>query len=169
MPTWVVPSIAAELWRTTVDQILSLDGEYSTKVDMKKVPPIDGRFVSLGKFNFDESNQWFVMLSNADTDGVVTIDCVQFLPVDEDAKATKKQKGGGDAALADAEDAVESLEKSLETRGIATKRLPTSHAFHSSMMDPVLEPFAALLKKVPLRAPQIPYVSNVTANWISAA
>jgi amino acid adenylation domain-containing protein len=64
--------------------------------------------------------------------------------------------------------AVESLEKILETRGIATKRLQTSHAFHSAMMDPVLEPFGALLKKVPLREPQIPYVSNVTANWITA-
>jgi amino acid adenylation domain-containing protein len=65
--------------------------------------------------------------------------------------------------------AVESLEKTLEIRGIATKRLQTSHAFHSAMMDPVLEPFGALLKKVPLCEPHIPYVSNVTANWITAA
>jgi amino acid adenylation domain-containing protein len=65
--------------------------------------------------------------------------------------------------------AVESLEKILETRGIVTRRLQTSHAFHSAMMDPVLEPFGALLKKVPLREPRIPYVSNVTADWITAA
>ncbi|HET8965215.1 MAG TPA: type I polyketide synthase, partial [Candidatus Acidoferrum sp.] len=65
--------------------------------------------------------------------------------------------------------AVESLERILQTRSIATKRLQTSHAFHSAMMDPVLKPFGTLLKQVFLREPQIPYVSNVTAQWITAA
>jgi len=66
-------------------------------------------------------------------------------------------------------EAVTSLEKDLDSRGIATKRLHTSHAFHSSMMDPVLLPFTELLRKVELADPQIPYVSNVTARWITAA
>lgn len=66
-------------------------------------------------------------------------------------------------------DAIASLEKILEERGAATKRLQTSHAFHSAMMDPVLEPFAALCKGIALRKPQIPYVSNVTAKWVTPA
>ena len=66
-------------------------------------------------------------------------------------------------------DAIALLEKVLEERGAATKRLQTSHAFHSAMMDPVLEPFAALFKGLKLREPQIPYVSNVTAKWITTA
>jgi amino acid adenylation domain-containing protein len=65
--------------------------------------------------------------------------------------------------------AVEALEKDLDSRGVVTKRLHTSHAFHSSMMDPVLPPFTELLRKVELRDPEIPYVSNVTAGWISTA
>jgi amino acid adenylation domain-containing protein len=65
--------------------------------------------------------------------------------------------------------AVESLERDLDSRGIVTKRLHTSHAFHSAMMDPVLPPFTELLRKVELRDPQIPYVSNVTAGWITTA
>src|ERR1019366_2715132 len=37
------------------------------------------------------------------------------------------------------------------------------------MMDPMLESFRTHLAKVPLRAPQIPYISNVTGTWITAA
>jgi len=65
--------------------------------------------------------------------------------------------------------AIESLEKTLQSLSIVTKRLHTSHAFHSSMMDPVLPPFTELLRKVSLGAPTLPYVSNVTARWVTPA
>lgn len=44
--------------------------------------------------------------------------------------------------------------------------LHTSHAFHSSMMDPVLDPFAELLDDISLHAPKIAFVSNLTGTWI---
>ena len=65
-------------------------------------------------------------------------------------------------------EAVESLEKQLEDKGVKVRHLHTSHAFHSEMMDAVLEPFTALLRKVKLAPPGIPYVSNVSARWITA-
>src|SRR6202022_290449 len=49
------------------------------------------------------------------------------------------------------------------------RRLQTSHAFHSPMMEPVLAPFTELLRKTKFGEPQIPYVSNVTAKWITPA
>jgi amino acid adenylation domain-containing protein len=64
--------------------------------------------------------------------------------------------------------AIERFEVVMKEKGIAGKRLSTSHAFHSSMMDPVIEPFTDLLRKVHLREPVIPYISNVTASWITA-
>ncbi|MBI1842611.1 MAG: amino acid adenylation domain-containing protein, partial [Verrucomicrobia bacterium] len=64
-------------------------------------------------------------------------------------------------------EAIGVLEETLASRKIATKRLPTSHAFHSAMMDPVIAPFTALLREVRLSAPKIPYVSNVLAEWIT--
>jgi hypothetical protein len=70
-------------------EILSIDGEFSTKVDMREQPE-DGRFVSLGKFPFDDTNQWFVMISNQDTTGTVAVDCVQFVPVVEAAAVADK-------------------------------------------------------------------------------
>ncbi|MDP9147111.1 MAG: aminotransferase class III-fold pyridoxal phosphate-dependent enzyme, partial [Acidobacteriota bacterium] len=66
-------------------------------------------------------------------------------------------------------DAIAKLEEKLASKKVAARRLQTSHAFHSPMMEPVLAPFADLLRKIKFAEPQIPYVSNVTARWITAA
>ncbi len=65
--------------------------------------------------------------------------------------------------------AVESLVRVLGERGIECQRLRTSHAFHSPMMEPALEPFRQAVRQVRLQEPLIPYVSNVTGTWITAA
>jgi hypothetical protein len=49
---------------------------------MKKTPPIDGRFVSLGEYRFEKTGQSFVIVSNEGTTGHVTADAVTFIPVD---------------------------------------------------------------------------------------
>ncbi len=51
---------------------------------------------------------------------------------------------------------------------LMAKRLRTSHAFHSAMMDPMLDPFEAEVKKVRLMSPRIPFVSCATGTWITA-
>jgi acyl transferase domain-containing protein/thioesterase domain-containing protein/acyl carrier protein len=66
-------------------------------------------------------------------------------------------------------EAVDELEKRLTARNLVCRRLHISHAFHSSMMDPVLESFTERVGRVTLRAPEIPYLSNVTGKWITAA
>ena len=68
---------------------------------------------------------------------------------------------GPDQAIAD-------LEKSLAARGVGARRLATSHAFHSAMMEPVLAPFTAALRRIRLHAPSIPCLSNVTGSWLTA-
>jgi len=65
-------------------------------------------------------------------------------------------------------DAIAVLEKQLESHGVSVRHLHTSHAFHSAMMEPVLAPFTELLRRVKLHDPQTPFVSNVTARWITA-
>ena len=67
------------------------------------------------------------------------------------------------------ESAVAAFERALEKRRVVSRRLNTSHAFHSAMMQPVVEPFTALVRTVALRAPQIPFVSNLTGRWITDA
>ena len=62
---------------------------------------------------------------------------------------------------------IDQFERTLANRGITGRRLHTSHAFHSAMMDPILETFVDRLRNIRLRAPQIPFLSNVTADWIT--
>ncbi|MCP5106662.1 MAG: acyltransferase domain-containing protein, partial [bacterium] len=47
------------------------------------------------------------------------------------------------------------------------RRLHTSHAFHSRLMDPILAEFQEKIKKIPLNKPGIPYISNTTGRWIT--
>ncbi|RKH58571.1 type I polyketide synthase [Corallococcus llansteffanensis] len=67
------------------------------------------------------------------------------------------------------EAAVEALRTRLEAQGARCRRLHTSHAFHSAMMEPILERFTEAVRKVRLQAPRLPYVSNVTGTWVTAA
>src|SRR5262249_3124246 len=65
-------------------------------------------------------------------------------------------------------ESVARLQKELEAEGALSKPLHTSHAFHSPMMDAAVEPFAQKARQVSYGAPRIPFVSTVTANWITA-
>jgi acyl transferase domain-containing protein/acyl carrier protein len=65
-------------------------------------------------------------------------------------------------------DAVDKIAEKLTAKGIECRSLHTSHAFHSQMMEPMLEPFIAEVKKVKLNPPQIPFISNLTGTWITA-
>lgn len=59
-----------------------------------------------------------------------------------------------------------SLQSELESRRIACRLLSTSHAFHSAMMDPIVEPFARLAGEIPRRKPNIPWISTLTGTWM---
>jgi acyl transferase domain-containing protein/thioesterase domain-containing protein len=64
--------------------------------------------------------------------------------------------------------AVAALREELAGRDLETRLLHTSHAFHSAMMEPAVEPFAAVVSGVALSPPRIPFLSNVTGSWITA-
>jgi amino acid adenylation domain-containing protein len=52
---------------------------------------------------------------------------------------------------------------------IVCRHLHTSHAFHSAMMDPMIEPLREAVAKIKLRAPVKPFVSTVTGRPITNA
>jgi acyl transferase domain-containing protein/acyl carrier protein len=66
-------------------------------------------------------------------------------------------------------DAVEELERVLAGRGTPGRRLHTSHAFHSAMVEPVLEAFAERVRRARPKTPLLPFVSNVTGTWITTS
>ena len=65
-------------------------------------------------------------------------------------------------------EAIAALAAKLTDQNIGCRCLHTSHAFHSAMMEPILEPFVAAVKQVKLHSPQIPFISNLTGTWITA-
>nr|QEO73624.1 Beta-ketoacyl synthase [uncultured bacterium] len=65
--------------------------------------------------------------------------------------------------------AVAALEAQLSAQGVECRRLHTSRAFHSPMMEPALESWTRVVEKVRLNPPSIPFVSNVSGTWITAA
>ena len=64
-------------------------------------------------------------------------------------------------------EAVDAVAARLAAMGLECRRLHTSHAFHSAMMEPVLREFAAEVAKVGLRPPRLRFVSNVTGDWVT--
>ncbi|WIM94414.1 acyltransferase domain-containing protein [Actinoplanes oblitus] len=66
-------------------------------------------------------------------------------------------------------EAIEGLAVECTARGWACRRTATSHAFHSAMMAPLVQPLHELLETVPLRAPRLPILSTVTGTWLRDA
>jgi len=62
---------------------------------------------------------------------------------------------------------VERFAEQLEQRGLMFRRLQTSHAFHSRMMEPAAQAFAETVRRVPRQAPQLPLTSNFTGGWMT--
>jgi 8-amino-7-oxononanoate synthase len=56
----------------------------------------------------------------------------------------------------------------LEAEGIKTKPLQVSHAFHSSLMEPMLAEFAQVASEVAYARPRIGLISNLTGDLIGA-
>ncbi|HLL46554.1 MAG TPA: type I polyketide synthase, partial [Longimicrobiaceae bacterium] len=64
---------------------------------------------------------------------------------------------------------LDALRDEVAARGIVWRRLPMKHAFHTPHMEPVAEALMALLRRVRLHPPRIPFASNVTGTWIRAS
>ncbi len=69
--------------------------------------------------------------------------------------------------LSGTSESVEAILSRLEEQGISWRPLDVSHAFHSALMDPILDEFEENISSVPLHTPSIELISNVTGEVIS--
>lgn len=75
---------------------------------------------------------------------------------------------GTHVVLSGPESAVGVIEELIEQRGIRCKPLTTSHAFHSQLMEPALEPFGQIADRIVFKLAQLPLVCNVTGTVLDA-
>ncbi|MEU0940447.1 type I polyketide synthase, partial [Embleya sp. NPDC005971] len=75
--------------------------------------------------------------------------------------------GPSAVVISGVEDVVVAIAEELRERGHKTRRLTVSHAFHSPLMDPVLDEFAAVLAGVELAEPVVPMAA--TAEEVCSA
>lgn len=60
------------------------------------------------------------------------------------------------------------FQAALESRKIACRPLPTSHAFHSAMMEPIVPDFTAAVAAVTRENPRLRWLSTCTGTWMNA-
>ncbi|MCP2094325.1 Acyl transferase domain-containing protein [Actinosynnema pretiosum] len=62
---------------------------------------------------------------------------------------------------------VERIAEELSARGRDTRRLRVSHAFHSPLMEPMLDEFRRVVRVLDFHEPRLPIVSTVTGQPVS--
>lgn len=71
----------------------------------------------------------------------------------------------GYAVLSGTNQAIDRVETALVRESVASRRLHTSHAFHSAMMQPILAEFEDIVASAQLSKPSIPFVATLTGQW----
>ena len=71
------------------------------------------------------------------------------------------------SVLSGPDEQMEALAAELQLRGVRSKRLRTSHAFHSAMMDPAVEAMRSVLAEIELSGPRRAVLSTVTGRLLT--
>lgn len=91
----------------------------------------------------------------------------EVIPILNDKLSIAAINGPSISVISGDPDAIAELERQLTAKGLACRRLQTTHAFHSKMMEPIQQEFTRLVKTIKLNPAKIPYLSSVTGTWIT--
>src|SRR6185437_9744191 len=70
--------------------------------------------------------------------------------------------------ISGSKEGVERVAKKLEAAGIRTRELTVTHAFHSPMLEPILEEFERSAERIQYHAPRMRMISNLTGKVAKA-
>lgn len=84
----------------------------------------------------------------------------------EDAVSIAASNSPSSTVISGATEVIDLLEEKLTESNIGYTRLNTSHAFHSALMEPILDDFISAIEGIHFKHPSIPFLSNVTGEWI---
>lgn len=89
-----------------------------------------------------------------------------LLPAGVDIAAVNEPNA---CTVAGPKEAVSAFIAEASLQGIAVREIPTSHAFHSAMMDPAQDALKQVLRGITLSSPRTPIISNLTGAWLTDA
>ncbi|WUA11018.1 SDR family NAD(P)-dependent oxidoreductase [Nocardia sp. NBC_01377] len=108
---------------------------------------------------------------------MVAVEATEGEVLEAIARSVVDRRGGGisiaavngprSVVISGAEAAVEAVAAELSAAGRRTKRLPVSHAFHSSLMEPVLADFEAVVAGLSFRPTDLVLVSDSTGELLT--
>jgi acyl transferase domain-containing protein len=64
-------------------------------------------------------------------------------------------------------DEVNKLQKRMQIKNIDCLLINSLYAYHSAMVEPIINDVVTMVKKINMNAPQIPFISSVTGTWIT--
>ncbi len=70
----------------------------------------------------------------------------------------------GQQVISGNREAVQQVCDLLQQEGIRSKMLDVSHAFHSTLMEPMLDEFGKIISNIHFSSPQLPVISNITGE-----
>ena len=183
--------LAKQLMQTEITQpaVLATDlaltrmlGAYGVRPDMVMGHSLGeyGALVAAGALSFDASleavsarGREMASLSVDDNGAMAAV----FAPLAEIERIVAETDGyvvvaninsTGQAVIGGATDAVERAVEAFTAAGMNASRIPVSHAFHTAIVAPVSEPLKAALRRLDVRPPSLPIVSNVTGEFYPA-
>ena len=93
-------------------------------------------------------------------------ECAELLPDDIDLSVVNTD---GECVISGPSASIDAVAATLRERDVDVSLLDLEAAAHSSVLDPILDEFAEFVSTVSLSAPTIPYLSNLTGDWITEA
>jgi acyl transferase domain-containing protein/acyl carrier protein len=77
--------------------------------------------------------------------------------------------GPAQTVIAGAADDVRAVGEDFASRGVRCQALPVSHAFHSPLVEPMLDAFEQAARAVPFARPRLRLISNLSGDWADPA
>jgi acyl transferase domain-containing protein/acyl-CoA synthetase (AMP-forming)/AMP-acid ligase II/acyl carrier protein len=92
----------------------------------------------------------------------------EIAEIDQQKVTIAAYNGPENTVISGEAQAVQQICMALEVAGIQTKKLATSHAFHSPLIEPILAEYRKCAASITYNAPQIELISNVTGEPLTA-
>lgn len=81
-----------------------------------------------------------------------------------DKVAIAAVNGPKNMVLSGQSEAIQQIQQMLEAEGLVTHPMVVSHAFHSPLMDPMLDTYEQTASEIPMQPLRIPLISNLTGK-----